>query len=131
MDTLTTSREILTTTIRFRDALAERIDALLAAFQDDGDGVPASANSLRGLLSFLEAHPALNYPSITLTPNGDFYASWKKARTHVFSIQFLDNGQVRFVVLRAEPAAQLSGLTTPTELMDIVAPLHVLDWASQ
>jgi len=136
MDTLTTSQEILTqlrfaTKIPYREAMGTRIESLLEAFQQDSSGVAASVKSLQSLLTFLEAHPSLKYPSLTLTPSGDFYASWKENRTHVFSVQFLDNSQVRFVVLRVEPAAQLSGLTTPATLMSVVAPLHVMEWAAQ
>lgn len=136
MDTLTTSQEILkrlsgATTLLFREAMSARIASLLEAFQEDSGGVAVSVNSLQSLLAFLEAHPTLKYPAITLTPSGDFYASWKENRTQVFSVQFLDNGQVRFVVLRNGPTAQLSGLTTPATLMNLVAPLHVLEWAGQ
>ena len=134
MDTLTTSQEILTrlhgaTTLPFREAMSARIASLLEAFQKESGGVAVSVNSFQSLLAFLQAHPNLNYPTITLTPGGDFYASWKENRTQVFSVQFLDNGQVRFVVLRTEPTAQLSGLTTPATLMNLVAPLRVLEWA--
>lgn len=136
MDTFTASRHLLTglrhaSTLRFREELAMRIESLLAAVEEDSDQAPASVASLRNLLQFLEAHPALQYPILTLTPGGDFYASWQENRQRVFSIQFLHSGSVRFVVLGADITEQLSGLTTPDMLMKVVAPLNVLEWAAQ
>lgn len=112
----------------YREQLARRITALMP-YEDEPDDVALSLASLQQLLQFLTSHPELKSPTITVTPDGDMYASWQKNRSCVFSVQFMDNGQVRFVVLRLASAKQLSGQTSPEALMATVAPLDVMEWA--
>ncbi|MYM33095.1 hypothetical protein GTP38_01875 [Duganella sp. FT94W] len=112
----------------YRAQLAKRIASLMP-HADQPDDVAMSLNSVRSLLQFLARHPELKCPEMTVTPSGDIYASWQKDRSCVFSVQFMDNGQARFVVLRLESAEQLSGLTSPVSLMATVAPLNVMAWA--
>jgi hypothetical protein len=138
MDTITLAQRFheliralqATTTISYKEVLAERLGLLM----DASDAEPAdeliSMNSLESMIRFLERHPRLAYPSVTITPSGDFYATWRKNRTHVFSIEFLNSGQARFVVLKMETAEQLSGLTFPSSVMNVVAPLNVMEWAA-
>lgn len=112
----------------YRDKLSARIASLMP-HEDEPDDVALSLNSLQQLLQFLARHTELKCPTVTVTPSGDMYASWQKNRSCVFSVQFMDNGQVKFVVLRLQSAQQLSGLTSPEALMATVAPLNVMDWA--
>lgn len=112
----------------YREQLAARIASLMSNV-DEPDDVALSLNSLQQLVHFLSSHPELKCPTVTVTPGGDMYASWQKNLSCVFSIQFMDNGQVRFVVLRLQSSEQLSGLTSPEALMATVAPLNVMEWA--
>jgi hypothetical protein len=125
-----------TSPIHYKERLANRLEQLLAAYKEDTDGQLFSADSLRGLLVFLERVPLLRYPTVTLTRSGDVYASWKRGADHVFSAQFLKTQQVRFVIFRPNlhdvgQSEQLSGLTTPQSLPDIVSHLAVGDWAGE
>ncbi|PHV07955.1 hypothetical protein CSQ96_08735 [Janthinobacterium sp. BJB412] len=125
-----------TSPIQYKERLANRLEQLLAAYKEDTDGQVFSADSLRGLLVFLERVPLLRYPTVTLTRGGDVYASWKRGADHVFSAQFLQTRQVRFVIFRPNlhdvgQSEQLSGLTTPQSLPDIVSHLAVGDWAGE
>lgn len=122
--------------IPYKDRLAARLDQLLAAYKEDTDGRVFSVDSLRGLIVFLENARFLRYPSVTLTRNGDIYASWKQGKDHVFSAQFLQTQQVRFVVFRPNVHSvgqfdQLSGLTTPQSLPSMISHLNVSDWAAE
>lgn len=122
--------------IHYRERLASRLEQLLAAYKEDTDGHVFSADSLHGLLVFLERVPVLRYPTVTLTRSGDVYASWKRGADHVFSAQFLKTQQVRFVIFRPNlhnfgQSEQLSGLTTPQSLPDLIAHLAVGDWAGE
>jgi hypothetical protein len=114
----------------YREQLARRIASLMP-YEDDAADVALSFNSLQQLVQFLASHPELKCPTVTVTPGGDMYASWHQSRSCVFSIQFLDSGQVKFVVLRLDSTEQLSGLSSPAALMATVAPLNVLEWAGK
>ena len=65
--------------IPYRERLIDRIAQLSEAFADDYDGRVLSAQSLSGLIDYLEAHPASGYPDLTATPAGDAYAEWRSA----------------------------------------------------
>jgi hypothetical protein len=122
--------------IQYRDRLATRLEQLLAAYKEDSDGHVFSADSLRGLIVFLEGARFLRYPAVTLTRGGDIYASWKRGSDHVFSAQFLKTQQVRFVIFRPNlqnvgQSDQLSGLTTPQSLPSMISHLNVSDWAAE
>ena len=123
------------TAINFRERLAARLDRLLDAYKEDSQGKAFSAASLRGFISFLENAPGLQYPAVTITRDGELYTSWKQAPDKVFSIQFMETGQARFVVFRPNPihagqSDQMHGLTTPDVLLDAIAHLGVLEWVA-
>lgn len=46
----------------------------------------------------MSLHPKLNYPDISLTPDGDSYARWKGCGRSLFSVHFLPQSRVRYVV---------------------------------
>lgn len=120
--------------IRDRIRLANRVDELLEAFREEEGGRVFSVDSLRGLISFLETNPALKLPSVTITPNGEFYASWKQGPDRIFSVQFLNSHSVRYVVFA--PSAEhvgrtdrASGSTSADSVMRSIAHFNVLAWA--
>lgn len=124
--------------IPYRESLA---NSLLTLFNDAKEEDPTSlgitAGSLRNLYNLLQLHANLKCPIISLTPDYNIYASWRREQNRVFSVHFLPNGDTRFVILKPNgsyPGRQicLSGLVTTDILMEMVAvkPYDV-SWISE
>lgn len=77
--------------------IAQRIRALRQMVREDDDG-DIALDSLRSFYDFLSLHPEVGYPEITLTPDGNIYACWKSRDRALFSIHFLPQSRVRYVV---------------------------------
>jgi len=126
-----------TTGIVDRRGIADRLLDLYSASKDEEPGlIGIAARSLFGFYMFLQKNPNLKRPSITLTPDGNIYASWRGDEGRVFSIHFLPDRDVRFVVFKPnrrdpERKTRISGMTTYDMLMEEVAPYCVCDWISK
>ena len=83
--------------IKHGKRIIQRIRALRQLARDDEDG-DISSDSLRSFYEFLSMHPEVNYPDISLTPDGDIYARWKGRDRSLFSVHFLPQSRVRYVV---------------------------------
>ena len=125
-----------TLSIRYRERLASRLNELQTAVQEEEpDGRGITVKSLQQFIEFLKAHPALRCPSITATPERNIYASWKSEPDRVFSIHFLPDCKVRFVIFypndkHKEEMIRLSGTATADIIMSIATPHGVLSWVS-
>jgi hypothetical protein len=123
--------------IPYHESLAHRLLALFKdAKEEDHDSLGIAAGSLRNFYNFLHLHTNLKRPAISLTPDYNIYASWRGERNRVFSVHFLPNGDVRFVIFKPNdrhPGRQirLSGIATSDILMETVAPDGVSDWISE
>lgn len=123
--------------LRYRVRLASRLSELQKAVQEEEfDSHGISVRSLQHFVEFLEAYPGLRCPAVTLTPDRNIYASWKSGLDRVFSIHFLPDGDVRFVIFRPNDkhprrTIRLSGTATVDVIMSIAAPHGVLGWASE
>ncbi len=125
-----------TNEIPYRDRLTARIEQLLEAYKEDMDGRVFSADSLSDLIAFLASARGLKYPAVTLTRGGDLFLSWKREKSHVFSVQFLKTKQCRFAIIRPNErnvgqSEQFSGITTALSLMDFIEHFNVADWAAE
>ena len=122
--------------VRYRARLASRLTELEKAVQEEEmDGRGISITSLHHFVEFLKTYPVLRCPAVSVTPERNIYAFWKSGTDRVFSIHFLADGNVRFVVFcpnRVHPgeAIRLSGAATADVLMSVAAPHGVLDWAT-
>ncbi|MBI5902075.1 MAG: hypothetical protein HZB84_01135 [Deltaproteobacteria bacterium] len=101
--------------------------------KEDPYGPGISAGSLRSFIDFLKLHLNINYPSISLTPEYNIYASWRDEQNRVFSVHFLSNGGARFVIFKPnyrhpERKIRISGTTTTDILMETVSPHEITDW---
>jgi hypothetical protein len=123
--------------LSYRVRLASRLSELQKAVQEEElDGRGISVGSLQRFIEFLEAYPALRCPAISVTPDRNIYTSWKSGSDRVFSIHFLPEGEVRFVIFRPNDkhpgqAIRLSGTATVDVIISIAAPHGVLNWASE
>lgn len=118
----------------YRERLANGLVALLQdAKEEDPTSPGIIVASLRNFYDFLQSHTNLKYPAISLTPENNIYASWRDEKKRVFSVHFLANLDVRFVILTPNdrhPERQIiiSGIATTDILMSKVAPYGVSDW---
>jgi hypothetical protein len=115
----------------------ELANRLLALFHDaKEEEVSMNIDSFRNFFSFFQLTPNLKCPTISLTPENDIYASWKGEQNRLFSVHFLPEGSVRFVVFKPndrhpEQQIRLSGTATSDILMETVAPYGIRDWISE
>jgi hypothetical protein len=120
--------------IPYREDLAKRLLALYYdAKEEDPDCVGIAAESLRSFNDFIHLHTNLKPPIISLTPDYNIYASWRDKQNRVFSVHFLPNADVRFVmfkpnVKRPERKIRVSGSATIDTLMKIVDPDCLEEW---
>jgi hypothetical protein len=121
---------------RYRIKLATRIGELEQAVQEEEpDGRGIEARSLRQFFEFLKAYPALQCPIVSVTPDRNVYASWKVGTDRVFSVHFLPDGKVRFVIFypnnkHAGDVIRVSGTATVDVVISVAAPHGILDWAT-
>lgn len=126
-----------TLSVPYRTRLASRLSDLQKAVQDEElDGRGIMAKSLQHFIELLKAYPTLKCPTISVTPERNIYASWKAGSNRVFSVNFLPDGNVRFVIFRPNdkhPAdtIRLSGTATLDVLMSIVEPQGILNWVRE
>lgn len=130
-------RYVLTTLpVNYRARLASRLSELEKAVREEElDGRGIAVNSMYHFIEFLKAYPRLRCPAVSITPDQNIYASWKSASDRVFSIHFLPDGKVRFVIFHPNTkhpgeTIRLSGTATVDIVMSVAAPHGVLDWAS-
>jgi hypothetical protein len=126
-----------TLVLPYRVRLASRLSELQRAVQEEEfDGAGISVGSVQHFVKFIEAYPTLRCPAISVTPARNIYASWKSGSERVFSIHFLPEGEVRFVLFHPNykhpgQTIRLSGTATVDVVMSIAATQGVLDWASE
>mgnify|MGYP001600217403 CR=1 FL=1 len=124
-------------TIPCRQKLANRLLALFKDAKEEAPDSPGiSVGSLRYFYYFLQSHIDLKYPTISITPEYNIYASWRDDKKRVFSVHFLPNGDVRFVIFKPnnrhpERKIRISGTATTDILKETVAPYGVWDWISE
>ena len=123
--------------ICYRESLANRLLTLFNdAKEEDPDCLGIAAKSLRNFNSFLYLHTNLKCPTISLTPDDNIYATWRDKQNRVFSIHFLPNADVRFVIFKPndrhpERKIRISGVATVDILMETVTPYGIGDWISE
>lgn len=126
-----------TLSVRYRTRLVSRLCELQKAVQEEeSDSRGISAKSLQHFIELLKANPALRCPAISATPERNIYASWKSGSDRIFSINFLPDGKVRFVIFcpndkHPGQTIRLSGIATVDVIISVAAPHGVLNWATE
>ena len=123
--------------ICYREGLANRLLTLFNdAKEEDPDCLGIAAESLRNFNNFICLHTNLKCPTISLTPDYNIYASWRDEQNRVFSIHFLPNADVRFVIFKPndrhpQRKIRISGAATTDILMETVTPYGIGGWISE
>jgi hypothetical protein len=118
----------------YREHLARRLEFLMEAIEDEGETWKEdSPESLRNMLLFLHRVPGFRYPTVTVTPSMTFRAQWTPDRSRHLGLDFLPNGQVRFVVFCPDPrhpgrVERVSGISSWESVLEKVEPYKVYRW---
>jgi hypothetical protein len=126
-----------TLSVRYKAKLASRLSELQKAVQEEElDSRGITVRSLQHFIELLKAYPSLRCPTVSVTPDRNIYATWKSGSDRVFSIHFLPDGKVRFVIFcpndkHSGETIRLSGAATVDVIIDIAKPHGVLKWASE
>jgi hypothetical protein len=118
----------------YRDQVLDRLIELRnASIEEEPSRDGLSINSLLNFLAFLRNNPKLLKPILTLTPDGDIYASWKANTSKIFSLRFLDKRNIRFVLFKPntkhpELTERISGSSTSDTVLDEYVRQHEVDW---
>jgi hypothetical protein len=122
--------------LAYCERLTRRLDSLLEALEEEGEEwAEGSAESLRQMLLFLRDVPGFRCPTVTVTPSATFRAEWQAGRNQHFAIDFLPDGQARFVVFAPDPhhpdrVQRVSGIVSRADVMRVVEPYKVHRWAA-
>ncbi|MGQ0547807.1 MAG: hypothetical protein ACT4P3_21175 [Betaproteobacteria bacterium] len=114
-------------------ALADRVEALSRMVLEEAGGeLNLSGESLENLIAFLEANTKLSRPSLVAGPSGELIAIWKGAKQGEFTVRFMPDGTVRYLLTKTnrkhpKGVSRVSGDTTPDKLFD-EARLSELRW---
>jgi hypothetical protein len=125
-----------TLSIPYRESLATRLVTLFGdAKEEDVDSVGIALDSLQSFYNFFRINNNLKCPIISLTPDNTIYASWKGEQNRVFSVHFLSNRDVRFVIFKPnnrhpEKQIRISGTATTDTLMETLRSI-CLDWITE
>jgi len=119
----------------YKKRLAKRIKDLFDfTIEDEADSTGMSADSLHHFIAFLQNYSKLKYPDVVLSPEWNIVSEWHIDSNHHFSVDFLPNGDVRFVIFRPNPKKpkktdRFSGMSTSDCLYEIMKNNGVLSWA--
>jgi hypothetical protein len=122
--------------LAYRERLARRLEFLLETMKEEGEAwKETSPESLRKMLLFLQSLPNFRYPSVTVTPSATFRAQWTADPSRHFAVDFLPDGQVRFVTFCPDPRhpdriQRISGITSWENVVSVVEPCRVHRWAA-
>lgn len=120
----------------YSERLARRLDFLLEALEEEGEAwEKSSPDSLRQMFLFLQSVPDFRCPTVSITPSATFRAQWDAGRNSHLAIDFLPDGQVRFVVFSPDlrhpgRVRRVSGIVGRLDLIRVLEPYDVHRWAA-
>lgn len=82
--------------------VSNRLRELRLQQGDDPESAEMSVESMASFVAFLHSVRGIRLPSLSLTPDGNIYASWRR-RDRVFSAEFRSDGLARYVLFRPAP----------------------------
>ena len=123
--------------ITHRESIADRLLTLINDLKEESQNSQSIAlDSLNNFYDFLQLHPNLKIPIITLTPDNYIYASWKEKENRLFSVHFLPGEETRFVMFspnerHPERPTRISGSTTTDILIETLESSGIIDWIAE
>ena len=91
--------------IKIINGLDDEVRRMESIIADEEPDVTISPNSKSALYAFFKNYRIDTVPDITVSDNGDLYASWEFVRGQNLGLSFLSNGRIDFVLFieRDEP----------------------------
>ena len=89
--------------------VSNRLRELRLQQGEDPESAEMSIESMASFVAFLHSVRGIRLPSLSLTPDGNIYASWRK-RDRVFSAEFRSGGLATYVLFRPAPGGTGSKL---------------------
>lgn len=123
--------------VPYASELADRLDDLHeASIEEAPEQSPISTLSLYRFINFLQKEQNLEEPDVVLSDEGHIVAEWHKSRREHFSVEFMPDGQARYVIFSPDPdypsrTNRVSGLVSADTLMKKAEPFNVLSWAAR
>ena len=123
--------------VLYLESLTSRLITLYHDAKDEDAASPGiTVGSLLNFYNFFQLHENINCPTISLTPENNIYASWRIEQNRLFSVHFLPNRDVRFVIFKPnarhpERQIRVSGTVTTDMLRETVACYGVWEWISE
>lgn len=121
-----------------RDAICDRLVSLLELYREDYDGRALSADSLASFVAFLSAKPRVRLPSLTASPSGHIYATWKDRNQggEKVGVFFLPGGRARYTAfvrngLHGQRLDEHSGATTADVVGATLVALDLGRWLEE
>jgi hypothetical protein len=123
--------------VPYKRKVASRLNELQKAVQEEeSNSCGITAKSLQSFVEFLKSHPTFRYPAISVTPDRNIYASWRSGTNRIFSVHFLPDGKIRFIIICPNDkltgeTIRISGSATLDIVMKVIEPYGVLAWARE
>lgn len=90
-------------------SVSNRLHELRLQQGEDPESAEISIESMESFAAFLRSVRGIGLPSLSLTPDGNIYASWRK-HDRVFSAEFRSGGLATYVLFRPAPGGTGSKL---------------------
>ena len=84
--------------IEIMNGLDDEVRRMESIIADEEPDVTISPNSKSALYAFFKTYRIDTVPDITVSDNGDLYASWRFERKQRLGLSFLSNGTIDFVL---------------------------------
>lgn len=120
--------------IPYSEALYENLTSLYSdSKEEEPEGSGINIDSLKSFIEFIKFNCDFTCPAISLTPNNDIYVAWQKDFHQVFSLHFLSNGNVKFVLfvkvnLNDKDLFRISGNITESVNKTVQGLFYFIKW---
>lgn len=117
----------------FASDLAKRIEELHTLCLEEGDFQSSiSVVSIGGLIELLKSADLAEAPDLVVSYSGNLCAEWYRSAKSKLSVEFLPNGQARYVVFSPDPDFQsrtdkATGVVSVKSLFRALAPFTITE----
>jgi hypothetical protein len=117
-----------------KEIIKNKLDKLyIISKEEDPGSTGISLDSLRTFYKFLQNNIMIECPMISLTPDNDIYATWKNIDGQLLSLNFLQDGNVSFVLFKFDTnnptkITPASDTIPVSQLFRVIDFTEILSW---